>query len=226
MEEYKDLFIRIFSGFIVLFILTRILGKKQIGQFNIFTYITGIAIGNMAGELMIHPDVKIINAIIAMSTWALLIILMEIVSLKSGTIRTILDGQATIVIKKGQIKYKALKKARLNMDDLLMLLRARDIFYIKDVDYAILEPNGELSVLKTPEKQIVLKQDINIKVKPIPHIPTEIIVDGKILDKNLREINKTKEWVYDEVRKNNISNIKKILYAELQEDDTLYINMK
>lgn len=100
----KDIFLRIFLGFFILLILTRLIGKKQLGQLNVFTYITGIVIGNMAGEMILHTDVGIWNGIFAMGVWTVLIFVVEYVSLKSGKIRNVLDGEPTIIIKRGLIE--------------------------------------------------------------------------------------------------------------------------
>ena len=223
MNELYGLLLRIFLGFFVLLILTRLIGKKQLGQLNIFTYITGIAIGNMAGEMVLHPEVKILNGISAMAVWAILTFIIEFIGLKSGKIRSVLDGEPTIVIKKGLIQHKELKKMRLNIDDLTMLLRTNNIFSIKDVNYAILEPNGDLSLIKIQEQQQITKKDMNVKLEKMDFIPSEIIVDGKIVYKNLKELGKTEEWLNNELKANNVYSIKDVLYAELQSDENLYI---
>ncbi|MCL2860508.1 MAG: DUF421 domain-containing protein [Oscillospiraceae bacterium] len=223
MNEIYEEILRIFLGFFVLLILTRLIGKKQLGQLNIFTYITGIVIGSMAAEMIIHNDVKIITGILGMGIWTILIFIIEFVSLKSGKIRNVLDGQPAIVIKKGLIQYKELKKMRLNIDDLTMLLRTNNVFSIKDVNYAILEPNGDLSVLKIEGEQQITKKDMNVKLENIKNIPSEIIVDGKVVYKNLTELGKTEEWLNNELKVKNISSIKDVLYAELQSDGSLYI---
>jgi len=108
------------------------------------------------------------------------------ISLKSGKMRVILDGQPTIVVKKGIIDKVALSKSMLNVDDLTMMLRQKDIFSITEVDYAILEPNGNLSILKKPEFQNIQKSDLQIKTISPSYIPSEIIVDGKVIERNLK----------------------------------------
>ena len=217
--------LRVFLSFFVLLILTRLIGKKQLGQLNVFTYITGIAIGNMAGTLILDRSITVLDGIFGMGSWTVFIFIVEFVSLKSGKMRNVLDGQPTIVIKKGLIQHKELKKMRLNVDDLTMLLRTNNIFSIKDVNYAILEPNGDLSVLKIEGEQQVTKKDMDVKLKNIPYIPSEIIVDGKVVCKNLTELGKTEEWLDNELKAKNISNIKDVLYAELQSDGSLRVQV-
>jgi len=220
-----DTAIRTFLGFFILLALTRLLGKKQLSQLTIFTYITGIALGSMAGEMVIHSDVKIMNGVIGMALWCALVLLIEFVSLKSARARVLMDGEPAIVIKRGQIIEKALKKQRLNLDDLSMQLRLSQVFSILDVEYAILEPNGELTVMKKPGKDPVTKNDMQIAPQPAG-MPSEIIADGKVVKKNLPELGYTRLELENELRKQGVTDMKAVLYAELQQDRSLHIQKK
>ena len=217
--------IRTFIGFIILLALTRLLGKKQLSQLTVFTYITGIVLGEMAGEIIINKDVRIIHGITAMVLWCALVILVEYISMKSAKIRVLLDDEPSIVIKKGQIDEKSLKKQRLNLDDLTMQLRINQVFSIIDVEYAILEPNGALTVMKKQGKDPVTKEDMRIAPGSIG-MPCEIISDGNIVEKNLLELGYTREELNNEIGKQGITDIKSILYAELQQDRSLYIQKR
>lgn len=119
-----------------------------------------------------------------------------------------------------------LKKMRLNLDDLSMLLRTNHVFSINDIEYAILEPNGELSILKKTNKEQPTREDLQITSEEIRYLQSEIISDGKIVHKNLKELGITTDWVYEQLRKNNINFPKDVLYAELQSDGKLYIQHK
>jgi len=209
-----DTALRTILGFAVLLTLTRLLGKKQLSQLTVFTYITGIALGSMASEMIMQKNIRIIDGVTALTLWSLLVLAIEWLSLKSPKARVLLDGEPAIVIKKGQILEASLKKHRLNLDDLSMQLRLNQVFSMMDVEYAILEPNGALTVLKKSES-------------PAPaNIPAEIICDGKIVKKNLAELGYSKHELEKELHKQKISDIKSILYAELQEDRSLHIQMK
>lgn len=148
METIITTSIRTLLGFFILFLLTRVLGKKQLSQMTFFTYITGIALGNIAGDMVVHRDIKIIDGVTGLILWAVLTFTLEFISLKSSKARVSLDGEPTIVIKNGKILEKAMASNKLNMDDLSMLLRTKNIFAVSDVDYAIFEPNRQLSVQK------------------------------------------------------------------------------
>lgn len=107
-----------------------------------------------------------------------------------------------------------------------MMLRTNNVFSIKDVDYAILEPNGELSILKKSQLEGITRMDLNITPSPRLYLPTELIVDGQLVTKNLKEINLTKEWVLEEINKAGYHSFADIFFAELQSDGTLYLEGK
>jgi len=218
--------IRTLVGFIVLLLATRVLGKKQLSQMTFFTYITGIALGNITGEMIVHKDIRMIDVIVGMTLWALLTIGVELMSLKSPRARVLLDGEPTIIIKKGKILEKAMAANKLNMDDLSMLLRNKNVFSVSEVDYAILEPNGKLSVMKRVEEESITKKDLLIPVKQRLYLPSELIVDGKVVAKNLKELNMNKEWLEHQIRLTGVKSVKEVFYAELQSDGSVYVDKK
>ena len=226
LQNIAETALRAAIGFIILLGLTRLIGKKQMGQLTIFTYITGIALGNIAGDMVVHRDISIVDGLVGMILWAVLVWIVEYSSLKSTHVRVALDGEPTIVIKKGEIMQDRLKSQRLNVDDLTMLLRTNNVFSIRDVDYAILEPNGQLSILKKSENQQVTKQDMHIPVTPKPYIPAEIIVDGRPVDKNMKEYGLSRQWLHGELKKAGIHSVDDVFFAEIQSDGSLYISRK
>jgi uncharacterized membrane protein YcaP (DUF421 family) len=226
METIITTSIRTLLGFFVLFLLTRVLGKKQLSQMTFFTYITGIALGNIAGDMVVHRDIKLIDGVTGLILWAALTFTLEFISLKSSKARVFLDGEPTIVIKNGKILEKAMASNKLNMDDLSMLLRTKNVFSVSDVDYAVLEPNGDLSVLKKVELEPVTKKDAQIAAIPRRYLPTELIVDGKIVKNNLRELNLSEEWLNQQLLLQGVHKLDDVFFAELQSDGTVYIDKK
>ncbi|MEH7441152.1 DUF421 domain-containing protein [Bacillus sp. JJ1122] len=222
METILTTMLRTLLGFSVLFFLTRILGKKQLSQMTFFTYITGIALGNIAGDMVVHRDIKLIDGVTGLTLWAFLTLTIEYIALKSAKARILLDGEPTIIIKQGKIIEKAMKSNKLNMDDLTMLLRIKNIFSITEVDYAILEPNGQISVLKKVEFENVINKDAAIPITPRKYLPSELVVDGKIVLKNLKELSLSEDWLLNELRKKGIHTLTDTFYAELQSDGTIF----
>lgn len=206
---FNNIPIRATIGFLLLLLLTRLLGKKQIGQITLFTYITGIAMGSIAGDMVVHTDVTILNGTLGLGIWAVMTFIVEYLSLKSTKARVLLDGEPTIVIKKGQIMRDALKNLRLNIDDVTMLLRINNVFSVVDVEYAIYEPNGQLSVFKKAESG--------------QYLPSEIISDGKIVKRNLKELGLDEEWLEKQLLTLGVTLVDEVFYAELQKDGSLYV---
>ena len=219
--------VRTILGFVILLALTRLLGKKQLSQLSVFTYITGIALGSMTAEMVIYSEVGILRGSVALVLWSLLVLLIEWISLKSPRARVVLDDQPAIIIKKGLILEKSLKRQRLNLDDLFMQLRLNQVFSVMDVEYAILEPNGALTVLKKSGAQAVTRQDMQMPPQPAG-LPSEIIADGKIVEKNLTELGYSREQLQSDLKKQgiDIADVKNVLYAELQSDRSLYIQKR
>ncbi|MCJ8013636.1 DUF421 domain-containing protein [Paenibacillus sp. KQZ6P-2] len=217
---------RTLLGFGFLLLLTRILGKKQLSHMTFFTYITGIALGNIAGEMVIHKEIPVLAGITGLTLWTILTIFIEKLSLKSPWVRVILDGEPAIVIKNGRIQPKAMALAKLNMDDLSMLLRENNVFSVREVDYAILEPNGRLSVLKKQEEENPTKKDLQIPIQKRLYLPTELISDGKIVEKNLKNLQLSHEWLEQQIKQLGAQSIHEVFFAELQSDGSIFIDKK
>lgn len=210
--------------FVTLLILTRALGKKQMSHLTFFNYITGITIGSIAANAVSESNKAFMDDFIGLIWWCVLTTFTGYIGLKSGKLRRIIDGQPTILIKKGKIIKHALKSTGINMDDLSMLLRKQEVFSITEVEYAILEPDGVLSILKKESYQQITKTDMKIPTSNINYIPTEIIADGKIIRQNLKELNLNEEWLENQLKQHNIKSIKDVFYAEIQSDGTLFID--
>ena len=220
-----DTALRTVLGFAMLLTLTRLLGKKQLSQLSVFTYITGIALGSMASEMVMQKDIRIVDGVLALTLWSLLVLAIEWISLKSAAARVLMDGEPAIVIKRGLILEDSLKKQRLNLDDLSMQLRLNQVFSVADVEYAILEPNGALTIMKKSGKNPATKQDLQIPPEPVG-LPSEIITDGKIVKKNLEELGYNRGQLDEELRKQGIADVKNVFYAELLQDRSLYVQQR
>jgi len=220
---YIQVVVQTVITFFVLLTLTRFLGKKQLSHLTFFNYVTGITIGSIAANMVILKTIVFTKFLLSLIVWCALTTLISYIALKSGKARTFLDGQPTIVIKKGKIDRKALANSKINIDDLTMMIRQYQIFSITEIDYAILEPNGMLSILKKPEFQGTQKLDLNISPSPPIFIPIEVITDGKLLTQNLLEVGKSREWLDNELKKENIQSIEEVFYAEIQPNGKIFI---
>ena len=225
MKGYLILFFRSVVTYFVLVVLTRIMGRKQISQLTYFDYVVGITIGSIASVASIDKNVNMFEGIFSIIIWSSLTILISQITLKNIKLRLWINSEPLLIIDKGKVIYKNMKKARYNIGDLLMQLRDKDIFYITDVEIAILEPDGKLSILKKAEQTILTVQDLNIK-KSKTGMMVDIILDGKILVSHLPQIQKNEAWVIAQLKVRNIDNIKDVVFAGVQADEQIYIVTK
>ena len=227
-EDYSfwEMIVRTTVTFSVLLFLARILGKEQLSQLTFFNYITGITIGSIAGEIVAHDNTHYLNGITSLIWWSLLTLLVSYISLKSSRAKKLLDDKPMIIIKNGKILEQELKKSRLPLGDLNMLLRIQGIFSVKDVHFAVLETNGELSVFKKVAQQSATKQDVKAQIVVPKYMPTTIIADGKIIEKNLPDQGLSEEWVIKQLKKQGVNSVQQVFYAEIESDGTVYMDLR
>ena len=210
-------------AFLLLLILARILGKKQMSQMTFFNYVTGITIGSLAANIITFDDETIWHEVVGLIWWCFLTALLAYITLKSSKLRKIIDGEPSILIKNGIIQKNELKSTRINIEELSMMFREQGIFSIKDVDYAILEQNGQLSVLQVQEKITVTRKDMSIPTSQPDYLPAEVIVNSKIIHKNLTSYGLNLQWLENQLKQQGINSVDDIFYAEIQDDGSLYI---
>lgn len=220
--EIFSITIELVIGFIILFIVTKAIGKTQINQLTPFDFISALVMGELLGNAIYDKEVSIFLVLYALVLWGLLMITVELLSQKILKTRKFLDGKPAIVIRNGIIDYKELKKNRININTLQQLLRQKDIFSIRDVEYAILESSGTLSVLKKYGVQGVIKDDINAQVKAV-NLPITLISDGQILWENLKRASININYLKNEIEKEGYQGIEDIFYAEWLEGSGLLL---
>lgn len=221
--SFIDITARVLCSYFVLLLLTRVMGKKQLSQLTYFNYVTGITIGSITANLAINSNLRILDGIYSLILWAILTIILELFSLKSRTFRQIVDGQPTILIKNGSIIKNKLGRTRTNIDELTMLLRKSKVYDIKEVDYAILETNGQLSVLKKAEYKNYTVKDSRQAYSENKNLSAQIISDGKVIDHNLKELNLDVNWLSSQIQKQGYQKPDEIFYAEIGSDGQLFI---
>jgi uncharacterized membrane protein YcaP (DUF421 family) len=223
LNEALVVIVRAIISFFSLLIFARILGKEQISQLTFFDYILGITIGSIASELTVDLSSRAWPHWVGLLTWAALAYLMEVITLKSRYLAKYIEGEPTIVIMNGKIMENVLRKMKFRVTDILELLRNQGVFNLNEVDYAIIESNGKLSVLKKPEYLPLTPKDMNIPVKATG-ISTELIYDGVIVEQNLRQMNKDVKWLKDQLKKHGIKDVSEVFLATLNDAGDLYID--
>lgn len=198
-SELLDVTIRALLSLITLFFVTKLIGKKQVSQLSLFDYVIGISIGNFAAEMTINLESKEIHGIVAVIIFGFIAYLVSILTMKSIVLRRFFMGTPTIMIEHGKIVQDSFKKVRYDINDMLEQCRINGYYDISDIEYAIVEANGELSILPSSDSRPVTVKDMNLKVNK-EGLCANVIIDGKIMYKNLKNINKTEEWLLKEMK--------------------------
>ncbi|MDQ0253104.1 uncharacterized membrane protein YcaP (DUF421 family) [Evansella vedderi] len=214
-------FIKALISFFFLFFLTRLMGKKQLAQLTYFDYIVGITIGNFTASMVIEPEIRSVNGFVAVSVWGILPVVQSILSRKNLFLRRVFESKPTIIIENGKFREKALLKENLTVHNVMLMLRKGGTFKLEDVQLAVLETTGDLSIMQKKSASNATVSDLYSKPQKEPRV---LIIEGDILEEALREENLSKEWLLKELRKKGIPHVKEVLLAQLQEDGTLYVD--
>ncbi|WHX98692.1 DUF421 domain-containing protein [Neobacillus sp. DY30] len=224
MPEYVEVAGRAIFSFLVLFSLARILGKKQISHLTFFDYVVGIVIGDMASQIAIDTSMKIVNGLIGLVVYTLLSVILAYGAIKSFKFRDLVESSPSILIKDGKIMERNLFKHKMTYDDLMNGLREKDAFMIDEVEMAILETNGQISVMKKPEYQALTPKDIGLRMKA-DHAPSLIIIDGTLLEKRLRSLGYTKDWLFSEIQKKGANDFEDVFLAQIDSNGSVYVDL-
>lgn len=200
MSEWTQIFIRSIIFLFVLLILTKMLGKKQISEISFFEYVSGITIGSIAGEVIMGLEGKIGHGILGIAIFSIITLLVDVLSLKSKKFRDLVEGRGTIFIKDGKIMEDNLKKEKYSVEDLSALLRKKNVFSVADVEFALLEQTGDLSVLLKKENRPLTPKDLNIPVANEKE-PQTVIMDGTIINDSMAAAGKDRKWLHMELDK-------------------------
>ncbi|ADU26711.1 DUF421 domain-containing protein [Ethanoligenens harbinense] len=210
-------------AFIILLALGRIVGRKMISRITFFDFIIGVTLGSLGVRLALGADDSLLGNIVAGITIILMVLLIDVCNLKSYLFRKLEEGKPIILVENGIIHEKNLKKVRISLNKLLMLLREKDVFNMDDVYYAIIENDGELSVLLKPDRQALKAADMNVPISPI-NLPLDLIIDGKIIYENLVQSGHDIEWITAQLKSQNIRSEKDVLYACINPVHGFYIS--
>jgi len=196
-------FVRSIILYVIVLVVMRLMGKREIGQLQPFELAIAIMIADLASVPMSEVGIPIINGIIPILSLLVMHLIISFVNLKSIKMRQLICGKPSILIYRGKINEKVLIKERFTINELQERLRANNINNLADVEYAILETSGQVSIIQKPNKRTTIPEDFNI-MPEYEGISYDLVVDGKIMNDNLKILNKTYEWLKKEVNKFNI----------------------
>jgi len=224
MNTYFLIFIRTITIMTIsLFSILLIMGKRPIGELPVFDYLIIITLGSVVGADIAEPNINHAHIAFAIIVLALFQKSVTLLAIKSKLIKKLVTFEPSIVIKNGKFIYKNLKHAKYSIDEVLMLLREKDIFDINELYLAILEPNGNISVLKHSQYETVTLKDMNIKHSD-PHPPLTIIHEGNLVEQNLNALKASKEEILKKLSKKGFNDLKNIAYASLDTEGNINIS--
>ncbi|WP_068496174.1 DUF421 domain-containing protein [Paenibacillus kribbensis] len=222
MQDWAEVVTRTLMAVAVLFLIAKILGKRQVSQLSVFEYITGITIGNLAATIPMEREHTWYLGFIALAVWVLTTFVIEILQIKSKKIRDFTDGKTTTLVKDGKILEDNMRKERLTLDELMEQLRSKNAFKVSDVEFAIMETSGEINVLLTKDKQPVTLKDLNMLQLPEKE-PTAIIMDGQVMEQQMAYMGITQQWLDAKLKEKSLT-VKDVFFAQVDQQGELYID--
>ncbi len=223
--EVLDVIIRSLLSLITLFLVTKMLGKKQVSQLSLFDYVIGISIGNFAAEMTINTESQYMNGIASVVMFGLVAYIVSVATMKSIILRRYFMGVPTILIQKGKILEKNMRKVKFDMNDLLEELRNAGYFNIAEVEYAIMEANGKVSVLPKVAYKPVTTKDMKLKIAQDSLI-ANVVIDGKIMKQNLKNMHKDEQWLNKQLKNKGYHDYQNLILVTLDENGKIEIYEK
>lgn len=214
MSNFLNICFRTILVLIILFFITKMMGKKQISELNFFDYVVGITIGSIAADISLDIEKNMIAGIAALFIYGFISYIISFISIKSILARRFFIGVPTVLVEKGKIIESGLKKSKIDVNDLLMEARENGYFNLDEIDYALMEVNGNISFLPKEKEKPVTKKDMKIKCSN-EGLTVNAIIDSKYMVNNMKAINKDKEWLDHELKVNGYDNYDNILLATI-----------
>ncbi|WP_027408886.1 DUF421 domain-containing protein [Anoxybacteroides tepidamans] len=223
MPIWLEASIRSVSILIGLFIITRILGKKQLAKLSFFEYVVGITVGDIAAAISVDLGINLREGIPSLLIWSLFPVGISYISLRNKKFRDFVEGNSTVFIKNGKILENNLKREKYTIDELMEQLRKKDVFRVADVEFAVLEPNGDLNVLLKREKQPLAVGDV-FPNPPAEKEPQTVIMDGRILDEPLATAGLNRGWLKMELDKQGVA-VENVFLAQVDSYGQLTVDL-
>lgn len=221
MHDLLNITMRAIISLVTLFLVTKMLGKKQVSQLSLFDYVIGISIGNFAAEMTVNLDSNILHGTIAVIIFGLIAYIISIGTMKSILLRRFFSGVPTLIIEDGKFLKEGLKKVKFDINDFLEQAREQGYFDISEIAYAVMESSGKISIMPKSEYSAVINKDMKIK-KEKASIPASIIIDGNIMEENLKKYGKTRKWLEQQL-KNKHKTVESIFLATIDKNDNLVL---
>ena len=206
---------------VALFVITKIMGHKQVAQLDFFDYVSGITIGSIGAELATELEAPW-TPLTALLVWGAASLILNLITSKIPRSRKYINGTPTILMHEGRIYRENLRKARLDLSEFLLLCRERGFFDLEDIQTAVFEHNGKLSVLPRSARRPATPEDLKIATRAA-HIGVELIMDGRIMGENLNRIGRDERWLRGEIKRQGFGDESEIFLAIFREGEGMTI---
>ncbi|MBW8350702.1 DUF421 domain-containing protein [Bacillus sp. IITD106] len=219
---YLDTVVKLVLGLLALLIVTRLLGKKEMGQFTPFDFVYALILGALLEESLYDEKISVFQMLFGVTVWGILIYIVEILAVKSRPIKKILKGEPSIIVQDGNLDMKVMRKNHIEMEQLRSMLREQGVFSLSEVRDLYLEPGGTISIKKHTKMEPPAAEMLNIEVAD--EAPSILLVDeGRIRKENLQYAGKSSKWLNDALQKEGYPIISEIFVAEWSPTNGFYI---
>lgn len=218
-------FLRVFIMYVMVVLVVRMMGKRQIAQMQPFELVVTIMIADLASIPLGNTAIPLVYGIIPVITLLSIQVIVSYLSIKSETFREVVCGKPSLIINKGVIVQSEIKRLRISMNDLLEQFRSKDQINLSDIEYAILETNGMLSVIPRTEKKTVTLEDLKISV-PREELPVTLVVDGEVILPNLKSAGYDLQWLDSKLKEHSINSLNDVFFAFLSSNKEFYVQKK
>lgn len=213
--------------YVFIFVIIRLMGKREIGKLSVFDLVISIMIAEIAVFVIETPDKPLGTAITPIIFLAVLQVGIALVALKNNKVRPWVDGQPSVLIRSGRLNRDIMKKQRYNLDDLMMQLREKEITNIDDVELAVLESNGKLSVIRKSEEagaSVAVWDADDEESARFALLPLALIMDGQVQDRNLALIGKTRYWLLESLKSYGVTRYEQVFFCSMDHLGKLYVD--
>lgn len=214
-----------FGSLVILFILTKLMGNREMSQLTMFDYIVGITIGSIAAEMSTSLENNFMEPVVAMIVYGLVTVFISYITCKSLSLRRFFTGRARILLDNGKLYRKNFKSAKIDLNDFLMECRINGYFNLSDIQTAILEPNGKISFLPKSLKRPATPEDLNLSPNA-ENVVINVILDGVLLKENLSKTGNNINWLENNLKEQGINDMKKVFLATCDNQNNLSVYVK
>lgn len=219
MPDWLQIVVRTLAAVVILFIMTKLLGKRQLSELSLFEYITGISIGNIAAYISLDLDNLWYLGFVSLTVWVSISVGIELWTVRNKKVRNIIDGKGRVLIRNGKLLKQELRRERLTLDELLEQLRSKDVYRVADVEFAIMEASGELNIQLKKEHQPLTPAMLGWQMSSADP-PTTVVMDGAVLGDALKTAGKNMRWL--ESRLNELQlRVEDVLIAQIDGNDRM-----